>query len=172
MTRKLAPSSRLDTMKESQIREMTRLALSGGAINLSQGFPDFDPPEEVLDAAARALKEGVNHYTITWGTPGLRAAIARTMRARYSPHFEWVDPDQHVTVTCGVTEGIVAALMGTIESGDEVIIIEPAHENYVPATRFAGGKPVFVPLAPPAYALDAERIEAAITPRTKAILFN
>ena len=172
MTTHRKPSGRLDGMRESQIREMTRLALECDAINLSQGFPDFDPPEEVQEAAARAVRDGVNQYTVTWGTPALRQAIATSLRDRYQPAFDWLDPDRHVTVTCGVTEAIVSVLMSVIEDGDEVLIIEPAHENYGPATRFAGGTPVFVPLLPPDYPLDIERVRAAVTARTKVILVN
>lgn len=172
MTTRHSPSSRLNRLKESQIREMTRLAIECGAINLSQGFPDFAPPLEIREAAARAVMEGTNQYTITWGLPSLRQKIAASYRDRYSPHFDWVDPDQHVTVCCGVTEGITASLMATIERGDEVIIIEPAHENYAPAVRFAGGTPVFVPLLPPDYSLDSDRIGAAVTRATKAIVCN
>lgn len=172
MVTRHSPSSRLSRLKESQIREMTRLANECGAINLSQGFPDFPPPLEIREAAARAVMEGANQYTITWGLPSLRQKIAASYRGRYSPDFDWVDPDKHVTVCCGVTEGITASLMGTIERGDEVVIIEPAHENYAPAVRFAGGTPVFVPLLPPDYSLDSERIAAAVTTATKAIVCN
>lgn len=172
MVTRHSPSSRLAGLKQSQIREMTRLALEFGAINLSQGFPDFAPPLEIREAAARAVMDGTNQYTITWGLPSLRRKLAALYRDRYSPHFDWVDPDEHVTVCCGVSEGITASLMATIERGDEVIIIEPAHENYGPAVRFAGGTPVFVPLLPPDYALDVGRIGAAVTTATKAILCN
>ncbi len=172
MTTDRRPSSRLDGMKESQIREMTRLALECGAINLSQGFPDFEPPAEIREAAARAIDAGGNQYSVTWGIASLREAIATSYRERFSPHFDWVDPEKHVTVTCGVTEGIVDALMATLDPLDEVIIIEPAHENYGPAARFAGAVPRFVPLPAPDYALDAGQLERAVTSRTKAILLN
>ncbi len=151
---------------------MTRIAIDTDAINLSQGFPDFDPPPEVREAAARAVRDGPNQYAVTWGSAQLRAAIGESLAKRHAPHFDWVDPAAHVTVTCGVTEGIVSSILGLIDPGDEVVIIEPAHENYGPATRFAGGTPVFVPLLPPSYELDLDRVREAVTPRSKAILLN
>lgn len=172
MTTDLRPASRLGGIAESFIREMTRLALDHGAINLGQGFPDFGTPAEVRAAAAQAILNEHNQYAITWGIRPLREAVADSLRRRFAPGFDWVDPEQHVTITCGVTEGIVAALMASVEPGDEVIIIEPAHENYAPAARFAGGMPVFVPLLPPDYPLDFDRLLAAISPRTKVIIVN
>ena len=165
-------SARLEHLSESWIREMTRVALECGAINLSQGYPDFDPPREVREAAAKAVLEGPNQYAGTWGLAELREAIAENLKRRYAPAFDWLDPDLHITITCGVTEGIVAALMAIAEPGDEVIIIEPAHENYTPAVRFAGAEPVYMPLLPPHYELDIERLRAAVTPRSKAVILN
>lgn len=160
---------RLQMIRESFIREMTRLAITHNAINLSQGFPDFDPPREAIEAAHQALETGANQYTITWGTPGLRGAIAAKMRNWYGLDY---DPDQHITVTCGVTEAILATLMGTLDTGDEAIIIEPYHEGYLPAIIFAGGTPRFVPLDPPDYTLDPDRLRGAFNSRTRAILIN
>lgn len=160
---------RLQMIRESFIREMTRLAITHNAINLSQGFPDFDPPREAIEAAHQALETGVNQYTITWGTPGLRGAIAAKMRNWYGLDY---DPDQHITVTCGVTEAILATLMGILDTGDEAIIIEPYHEGYLPAIIFAGGTPRFVPLDPPDYTLDPDRLRGAFNSRTRAILIN
>jgi len=162
-------AQRLTRIRESFIREMTRLAITHDAINLSQGFPDFDPPREVIEAAHRALDSGANQYTITWGMPALRQAIAAKMKRLYGLDF---DPDQHITVTCGVTEAISATLMGLLNTGDEVIIIEPYHEGFAPAVVFAGGTPRFVPLEPPHYALDVDRLRAAFNSRTRAILIN
>jgi aminotransferase len=156
-------------MRESFIREMTRLAITHQAINLSQGFPDFDPPRPVLDAAHAALDSGMNQYGITWGQPALRQAIAAKMKRWYDLEF---DPDRHITVTCGVTEAIRAALMGLVNSGDEVIIIEPFHEGYLPAVIFAGATPRFVSLEPPAYALDPDKLKAAFNSHTRAIIVN
>jgi aminotransferase len=162
-------AQRLDMMSESFIREMTRLAIAHDAINLSQGFPDFGPPEEVIDAAKRALDSGENQYTITWGAPALRQAIAAKMKQWYDLDY---DPDEHVTVTCGVTEAISATLTALLDPGDEVIIIEPCHEGFVPAVVFPGGIPRFVPLEPPEYELDFDRLRAAFNSRTRAILVN
>ena len=127
-------------MRESFIREMTRVALSCQAINLAEGFPDFDPPHEVIEAAHRALDSGTNQYTITWGTPALRQAIAAKMKRWYNLEY---NPDEHITVTCGVTEAVAAALMAIVDPGDEIIIFEPFHESYLPAASFAGATPRF-----------------------------
>lgn len=160
---------RLKGMRESFIREMTRLALTHNAINLSQGFPDFDPPREVIDAAHRALDSGMNQYGITWGMPALRQAIAAKMQRWYGMEF---DPDKHITVTCGVTEAISGALMALINPGDEVIIIEPFHEGYLPEVIFAGGTARFVSLEPPEFALEPDKLRAAFNQRTRAIILN
>ena len=162
-------AQRLQGLRESFIREMTRLAITHQAINLSQGFPDYDPPAEVLDAARTALYSGMNQYTITWGTPHLRQAIAAKMKRRYGLEF---DPDQHVTVTCGVTEAIASTLMALLNTGDEVIIIEPYHEGYGPAVVFAGGTPRFVALDGPPYSLNLDKLRHAFNPRTRAIIVN
>ncbi|HZQ09744.1 MAG TPA: aminotransferase class I/II-fold pyridoxal phosphate-dependent enzyme [Anaerolineae bacterium] len=160
---------RLNGLRESVIREMTRLALEHDAINLSQGYPDFAPPREIIEAAHRALDDGFNQYAITWGDPLLREAIRGKMAKRYSLHY---DPMREITVTCGVTEAIIATLMGIANPGDEVILIEPYHENYLAAVVFAGAQPVFVPLEPPVYQLDLERLRRAFTPKTRAIILN
>lgn len=162
-------AQRLHMIRESFIREMTRLAITHNAINLSQGFPDFDPPREAIEAAQEALASGGNQYTITWGTLPLREAIAAKMNKWYGLAFE---PNEHITVTCGVTEAILATLMGTINKGDEVIIIEPYHEGYLPAVVFSGGIPHFVPLESPDYTLDLNRLRNAFNERTKAIIVN
>ena len=148
---------------------MTRLALRCDAVNLSQGFPDFDPPPEVLAAATAALREGHNQYSMSWGLPLLRQRIA----ARYGEVLGWpVDADRHVAVTCGVTEAIACAFLAVLDRGDEVIIVEPAHETYGPAAYLADAAMVPVVMQAPAFRLDAAAIEAAIGPRTRAILIN
>ncbi len=165
----MQPATRTAEFGESTIREMTRLALQHGAINLSQGYPDFDPPQSVLQAAADAIFGGANQYTITWGYPALRQKLAEI----YTQQLGWaVDPNVHVTVTCGVTEAIAAAQMAVLNPGDEIIILEPAHENFRPASLMVGAAPVAVPLEAPGYRLDPERLAAAITPRTRALLLN
>lgn len=165
----MVPAQRLSGMRESFIREMTRLAITYKAINLSQGFPDFDPPKQVIDAAHAALDSGMNQYGITWGIAPLRQAIAAKMKRLYALDF---DPDQHITVTCGVTEAISTTLMGIINPGDEVIIIEPFHEGYLPASIFAGATPRFVSLEPPSYELNPDKLRAAFNARTRAIILN
>ena len=165
----MRPATRTAEFGESTIREMTRLAYQHGAINLSQGYPDFDPPAVMLQAAADALLRGANQYSITWGDPALRQKLA----AIYTQQLGWeVDPDLHITVTCGVTEGIAAAQMAVLNPGDEILILEPAHENFRPAALMVGAVPLAVPLEAPAYRLDPERITTTITPRTRALLLN
>jgi aminotransferase len=169
MENMMRPAARTSHFGESTIREMTRLAIEHKAINLSQGYPDFDPPAPVLQAAAKAILEGANQYTITWGFPALRNKLA----ALYRSQLGWgVDPDVHITVTCGVTEAIAAAEMAVLNPGDEIIILEPAHENFRPATLMVGAVPVAVPLEAPAYRIDPDRLKAAITGRTRALLLN
>src|SRR5581483_12157982 len=148
-------SSRTASFTESVIREMTRLALEHDAINLAQGFPDFAPAPEIIQAAHRALDEGWNQYAITWGVPALRAAISAKMARRYGLAY---DPGRHITVTCGVTEAIIASVLAIANPGDEVVIIEPFHENFLAAVEFAGARPVYVPLEPPGYELDLDRL--------------
>lgn len=162
-------AKRLDGMRESFIREMTRLALTYNAINLSQGFPDYDAPPEVVEAAQRAVGSSLNQYGITWGVPPLRQAIAKMMHDRYALSF---DPDRHITVTCGVTEAMIAIFMSLLDPGDEVIVIEPFHEGYPAQIKFAGGVPRFAALDAPDYRLDADRVRAAVTSRTKAVILN
>jgi aminotransferase len=164
-------AARVGLFTESVIREMTRLNNVYGGVNLAQGFPDFDAPAELLDAAARALRDGVNQYAITWGAPNLRAAIAEK--------FDWyngvlVDPNVHVTVTCGATEAMMAALLAVVNPGDEVVIFEPFYENYGPDTLLSGAVPRYVALdlTDPEYRFDPDALRAAFSPRTKAIIIN
>ncbi len=162
-------SKRLAPLRESVIREMTRLALQHEAVNLSQGFPDFAPAPEIIAAAHCALDQGFNQYVVSWGDPTLRQAIQNYLQKWYALAY---DATRQITVTCGVTEAIVAALLATINSGDEVIIIEPYHENYLAACVFAGAQPVFVALEPPRYELDLDRLRRAFSKKTRAILLN
>jgi len=163
------PAQRLSNLRESVIREMTRLTLEHGAINLAQGFPDFPPPPEVLAAAHAAIDAGHNQYAVTWGIKPLRDALGAKLRERYALEF---DPERHITVTCGVTEAITAALLASVDPGGEVVIIEPFHENYLPAATFAGATAVFHALEPPHNVLDPEHLRRAFTSRTRAILLN
>jgi aminotransferase len=162
-------ADRLKNLQESVIRSITRYAFQKGAVLLAQGFPDFDPPEEVLAAAEKAMRTGRNQYGMTWGQPSLRKAIAEKSRRFYGQE---VDPDKHVTVTCGVTEAVIAALIGIVNPGEKVVVLEPAHENYHAGIAFAGGIPVRVPLRPPHYRFDAEELARAFEQKPKAVLFN
>ena len=164
-------AQRVGLFTESVIREMTRVANLHGAINLAQGFPDFDPPEPLLEAAVAALREGYNQYAITWGSPRLRAAIAEK--------FAWyngveVDPERHVTVTCGATEAMMAALLAVVDPGDEVVIFEPFYENYGPDALLSGAVPRYVrlDLDRPGIPFDPDELRAAVTRRTRAIIVN
>ena len=151
---------------ESVIRGMTRLANEHGALNLSQGFPNFPCPDVLKDAAARAIRDDVNQYAITWGAARLRNALA----AKYQDWYGLaVDPMTQVTVTCGATEAMGSALLGIVNPGDEVIIFEPFYENYGPDAVLCDAKPVFVPMSAGA-ALDLDRLAQAFNARTRAII--
>jgi aspartate/methionine/tyrosine aminotransferase len=153
---------------ESVIRGMTRLANQHGALNLAQGFPNFPCPELLKEAAARAIRDDVNQYAITWGARSLREALARK-------YAEWyglaVDPETEVTVTCGATEAMAAALLAIVDPGDEVVVFEPFYENYGPDAILCGARPVYVPIAPDR-PLDLDRLAAAFSSRTRAIVVN
>ena len=149
---------------------MTRLGAEVGGVNLAQGLPDFEPPPELSAALERALAVPENHqYSYTWGSPELRGAVAAK-----SARFNGIrcDPDDEVTITCGVSEGVVDAVLALTEPGDEVIVFEPWYENYVPACALAGAVPRYVPLSEPGYRLDPERLERAVTPRTRLVIVN
>lgn len=152
---------------ESVIREMTRLALQHGAVNLSQGFPDFPAPDALKRAAIEAIEADVNQYAITWGAKPLRDAIARKAK-RYNGID--ADPEKNITVTCGATEGMICALMGIINPGDEVVIFEPYYENYGPDTILSGATPRFVKLRPPDWSFDEKELAKAFNKRTKAVV--
>jgi aspartate/methionine/tyrosine aminotransferase len=137
-------------------------------VNLGQGFPDFGWPEEILDAAARALKEGSNQYPPSRGLVALREAVA----SHYGRQQGLELSADHVCVTSGATEALGAAILATVEPGDEVIIFTPAYDSYAPMIRRAGGTPVEVALQPPEWRLERDAIERAVGPRTRAILFN
>jgi aspartate/methionine/tyrosine aminotransferase len=154
---------------ESVIREMTRLANLHGAVNLSQGFPDFPAPAEVKDAACRAIEADVNQYAVTWGARSLRQAIASKFTALYGVP---VDPEREVTVTCGSTEAMIAALLAVLDPGDEVVIFEPFYENYGPDAILSGAVPRFVTLRPPDWSFDPEELAKAFNDRTRAIVLN
>jgi aminotransferase len=165
----VALAKRVQYFTESVIREMTRLAARHGAINLGQGMPDFDAPPEVKEAACRAIQDGYNQYAITWGAPSLRQAIVEKAR-----RFNGIncDPDLNVTVCCGATECMMAAMMALVDPGDEVIIFQPFYENYGPDALLTGAKPVWVHLRPPNWSFDPDELRSAFTSRTRAIIVN
>jgi aminotransferase len=162
-------AKRVQYFTESVIREMTRLAGQYGALNLGQGMPDFDPPQEVKDAACKAVQDGFNQYAITWGAPVLRKAVAEKVRA-----FNGLDcdPDANVTVCCGATECMMATMLALVDPGDEVVVFQPFYENYGPDALLSGATPVWVPLHPPDWRFDPDELRRAFTPRTKAIILN
>ncbi|OLC34594.1 MAG: aminotransferase [Candidatus Rokubacteria bacterium 13_1_40CM_4_69_5] len=162
-------SRRVQGFTESVIREMTRVVSQYGGVNLAQGMPNFPPPAELIDAAHKALDGDFHQYAITWGAPGLRQAVADKYRKFYGMEL---DPDRHITVCCGSTETMLSTLLAVLNPGDEVIIFEPFYENYGPGCIISGAQPVFVPLEPPEFGFDPERLARAVSPRTKAIVFN
>jgi len=163
-------SARADSFTESVIREMNRLAVEAGAVSLAQGFPDFESPYELREAAVEALREDISQYAITWGAKPLRAAIAAKTR-RFHP--DWVvDPETQVTVTCGATEAMIAAMLGIVDPGDEVIVFEPFYENYGPDAILSGATARYVTLHEPDWAIDPDELRAAFTARTRAIVVN
>jgi aminotransferase len=160
-------SRKAERFTESVIREMTREALKHGAVNLSQGFPDFPAPEEIKREAARAIEEDVNQYAITWGAKDFRDAIAEKTRWHLGLDF---DPEREITVTCGSTEGMIAAMMATVDPGEEVVVFEPFYENYAPDAVLSGAAPRYVSLRAPDWTFDREELRAAFNERTKAVI--
>jgi aspartate/methionine/tyrosine aminotransferase len=151
------------------IREMTRVATRTGAVNLAQGFPDFAMPQEMKDAACAAIQRDVNQYAITWGATELRRAIA----AKYEQWYGMtVDTETEITVCCGGTEAMASVFLALVDPGDEVIVFEPYYENYGPDAILSGAKPVYVPLEPPDWRLDPERLRKAFNRHTRAIVLN
>jgi len=162
-------SHRLASYGTSIFTEMTRLANEKGAINLSQGFPDFDGPEFVRHAAIEAIRAGHNQYARMSGVPPLNSALAARWERLTGRS---IDPDAQVSVTNGCTEAIAATCLGVLNPGDEVIIFEPYYDSYKPCIELAGGQPIVLTLAAPDFAIDCAALIAAITPRTRAILIN
>jgi aminotransferase len=167
--RRAAAASRVARFTESVIREMTRLADQHQAINLAQGFPDFDAVPEIKAAAVAAIEAGVNQYPVTWGSPTLRGAIA----AKYA-RFGWpeLDPETEIVVTCGSTEAMASTYLALVEPGDEVLMFQPFYENYGPDAYLSGAVPRVVPLASPEWSLDVDRLRDAVGPKTRAIVVN
>jgi methionine aminotransferase len=148
---------------------MSRLALEHGAINLSQGFPDFNCAPELIDAVARYMREGHNQYAPMPGTIPLREALAMKIERLYGHRY---DPATEITVTSGATEALYATLTALVHPGDEVLLFQPAYDSYVPAIQLSGGTPVFVTMRPPEYRIDWDAARRALTPRTRAIVIN
>jgi N-succinyldiaminopimelate aminotransferase len=157
------------SLRPSIFAEMSALAAATGSINLGQGFPDYDGPPEVLEAARQAISDGINQYPPGLGMPVLRDAIARHQQRFYGQH---VDPDREVLVTAGATEAIAASLLALLEPGDEVVMLEPFYDSYAAITALAGARAVTVPLDPKDFTPDLERLREAITDRTRVILLN
>ena len=160
-------SSRTAAFTDSVIRRMTRISNQHGAINLSQGFPDFDPPKEITDRLAEAAGKGPHQYAITWGAQNFREALAKKQE-----HFSGmkVDPDQEIVVTCGSTEAMMAAMMSVTNPGDQVAIFSPFYENYGADTILCGAQPIYIPLNPPAFSFDPNVLEDAFRKGAKALM--
>lgn len=160
-------SQKASLFTESVIREMTREALKHGAVNLSQGFPDFAAPEDIKRVAMQAIADDVNQYAITWGARDFREAIAA--KTKWYLGLD-VDPETELTVTCGSTEGMIAAMMATVDPGEEVVVFEPYYENYAPDAILSDARPRYVPLTAPDWNFDRDELRAAFNSRTKAII--
>lgn len=160
-------ASRLAHFTESVIREMTRIANLHGAINLSQGFPDFDPPPALVEAAEQALRVGHHQYAITWGAASFRQALA-AKQSRFM-NLE-IDPEAHITVTCGSTEAMMVAMMTVCNPGDKVIVFSPFYENYAADAILSGAQPVYVPLRPPDFSFDPDELRLAFQQGVKALV--
>ena len=160
-------SQRVSRFTESVIRRMTRVAMECGAVNLSQGFPDFDPPEELRAALEKAAHAGPHQYAVTWGAPNFRRALARK-QSRFTGLA--IDPDAHLVVTCGSTEAMMAAMMTACNPGDKVVVFSPFYENYVADTILSGAEPIYVPLRPPDFAFDPAELRRAFEQRPKALI--
>lgn len=152
-------SKRTAGFTDSVIRRMTRISNQYGAINLSQGFPDFDPPKEITDRLKKIADSGPHQYALTWGAQNFREALAKKQEHFYGMK---VDPDKELVVTCGSTEAMMAAMMSVCNPGDEVVIFSPFYENYGADTILSGAEPIYVPLIPPTFSFDADRLEAAM----------
>lgn len=160
-------SKRTDTFTDSVIRRMTRISLQYGAVNLSQGFPDFDPPRAILDRLTEVANEDFHQYSITWGAQNFREALA-AKQSRFMGRS--IDPDREVVVTCGSTEAMMCAMMTVTNPGDKVIVFSPFYENYGADTILSGAEPIYVPLIPPDYRFDPEVLEDAFRQQPKALV--
>jgi aspartate/methionine/tyrosine aminotransferase len=160
-------SHKASLFTESVIREMTREAMKYGAVNLSQGFPDFAAPDDIKRVAMQAIADDINQYAITWGARDFREAIAR--KTRWYLGLD-IDPETEITVTCGSTEGMIAAMMATVDPGEEVIIFEPFYENYAPDAILSDAHPRYVPLRAPDWSFDRDELRSVFNEKTRAII--
>lgn len=160
-------STRLDGFSELVIRKMTCISNEYRAINLSQGFPDFDPPKEILDELAKAAYEGPHQYSITWGAENFRKALAKKQE-RFTGLK--INPEENIVVTCGSTEAMMTAMMSICEVGDKVAIFSPFYENYGADTILCGAEPIYIPLNPPNFTFDINALEDAFKQGAKALI--
>ena len=160
-------STRTETFTDSVIRRMTRISMQYGAVNLSQGFPDFDPPQALLDRLAEVSHEDFHQYSITWGAQNFREALAEKQSRLMG---RTIDPNREIVVTCGSTEAMMAAMMTAVDPGDKVIVFSPFYENYGADAILSGAEPIYVPLRPPTFDFDADELEAAFRQKPKALI--
>ena len=160
-------SERTKDFTDSVIRRMTRVSLQYGAVNLSQGFPNFDPPKEILDRLAEVSHENYHQYSITWGAQNFREALAEKQSRLMG---RTIDPNGEIVVTCGSTEAMMAAMMTVTDPGDKVVIFSPFYENYGADTILSGAQPIYVPLYPPAFHFNPDELEAAFKQHPKALI--
>ena len=160
-------SQRTASFTDSVIRRMTRVSLKYGAVNLSQGFPDFDPPQAILDRLAEVAHTGPHQYAVTWGAQNFREALAKK-QSRFMGRT--IDPDKEIVATCGSTEAMMCAMMTVTNPGDKVVVFSPFYENYGADTILSGAEPIYVPLHPPAFTFDVDELEAAFRQHPKALV--
>ena len=160
-------SNRVQIFTDSVIRRMTRISNQYGAINLSQGFPDSDPPREIMDALAKAAYEGPHQYSITFGAQKFREALARKQAKAFGRP---VDPDKEIVVTCGGTEAMMCAMMTICNLGDKVLVFSPFYENYGADAILSGAEPIYIPLVPPTFDFDIRLVEDGFKQGAKAII--
>jgi len=160
-------STRTETFTDSVIRRMTRVSMKYNAVNLSQGFPDFEPPKEILDRLSKVAHEEFHQYSITWGAQNFREALAEK-QTRFMGRK--IDPNGEIVVTCGSTEAMMAAMMTVTNPGDKVIVFSPFYENYGADTILSGADPIYVPLHPPAFNFNVDELEAAFKQNPKALI--
>ncbi len=163
------PDSKLPQIGTTIFTIMSQMAVEHDAINLSQGFPDFDGPKTLLEGVGHYIAHGANQYPPMTGVPALREAIAGKVQSHYQ---RTVSADEEVTVTSGATEGLFDAITSVVSAGDEVIVFDPAYDSYVPAILLNGGIPVHLQLKPPHFAIDWDLVKNSITQKTRLMIFN